>query len=43
MAETVRQRGRADLWLVTVLVQRRTGNTTPPLDPDRFTSGGPVT
>jgi basic amino acid/polyamine antiporter, APA family len=30
------------LWLVTVLVQRRTGQAAPPLDPDRFTKGGPV-
>ncbi len=30
------------LWVVTVLVQRRTGQAAPPLDPDRFTKGGPV-
>ena len=30
------------LWVVTVLVNRRTGPAVPPLDPDRFTSGGPV-
>ncbi|WP_138757168.1 APC family permease [Modestobacter altitudinis] len=30
------------LWVVTVLVQRRTGQPAPPLDPDRFTKGGPV-
>lgn len=30
------------LWGVTVLVNRRTGAAVPPLDPDRFTSGGPV-
>jgi amino acid transporter len=30
------------LWVVTVLVQRRTGQSAPPLDPDRFTKGGPV-
>jgi len=30
------------LWVVTVLVQRRAGRPAPPLDPDRFTSGGPV-
>jgi basic amino acid/polyamine antiporter, APA family len=30
------------LWVVTVLVQRRTGRPAPPLDPDRFTKGGPV-
>ncbi|WP_138731901.1 APC family permease [Modestobacter excelsi] len=30
------------LWVVTVLVQRRTGRAAPPLDPDRFTKGGPV-
>jgi len=30
------------LWVVTVLVNRRTGSAVPPLDPDRFTSGGPV-
>src|SRR3954470_14798548 len=30
------------LWIVTVLVNRRTGPAVPPLDPDRFTTGGPV-
>ncbi|MCZ2827377.1 APC family permease [Modestobacter sp. VKM Ac-2986] len=30
------------LWVVTVLVNRRTGPAVPPLDPERFTSGGPV-
>jgi APA family basic amino acid/polyamine antiporter len=30
------------LWVVTVLVNRRTGPAVPPLDPDRFTTGGPV-
>jgi basic amino acid/polyamine antiporter, APA family len=30
------------LWLVTVLVNRRTGAAVPALDPDRFTKGGPV-
>jgi APA family basic amino acid/polyamine antiporter len=30
------------LWLVTVLVNRRTGPAVPALDPDRFTKGGPV-
>jgi APA family basic amino acid/polyamine antiporter len=30
------------LWGVTVLVNRRTGPAVPPLDPDRFTKGGPV-
>jgi len=30
------------LWGVTVLVNKRTGTAVPPLDPDRFTSGGPV-
>jgi amino acid transporter len=30
------------LWLVTVLVNRHTGTARTPLDPDRFTTGGPV-
>jgi hypothetical protein len=30
------------LWVVTVLVNRHTGTARQPLDPDRFTSGGPV-
>jgi APA family basic amino acid/polyamine antiporter len=30
------------LWAVTVLINRRTGPAVPPLDPDRFTKGGPV-
>jgi basic amino acid/polyamine antiporter, APA family len=30
------------LWGVTVLVNRRTGPAVPPLDPERFTKGGPV-
>jgi len=30
------------LWVVTVLVNRRTGPAVPALDPERFTSGGPV-
>jgi APA family basic amino acid/polyamine antiporter len=30
------------LWVVTVLVNRRTGPAVPALDPDRFTKGGPV-
>jgi amino acid transporter len=30
------------LWLVTVLVNRRTGPAVPALDPERFTKGGPV-
>jgi amino acid transporter len=30
------------LWLVTVLINRRTGPAVPALDPDRFTTGGPV-
>jgi basic amino acid/polyamine antiporter, APA family len=30
------------LWGVTVLINRRTGPAVPPLDPDRFTKGGPV-
>jgi basic amino acid/polyamine antiporter, APA family len=30
------------LWGVTVLVNRRTGHAVPPLDPERFTKGGPV-
>ncbi|WP_369140207.1 APC family permease [Modestobacter versicolor] len=30
------------LWLVTVLVNRRTGPAVPALDPDSFTKGGPV-
>ena len=30
------------LWVVTVLINRRTGPAVPALDPDRFTKGGPV-
>jgi len=30
------------LWVVTVLVNRRTGPAVPAPDPERFTSGGPV-
>jgi len=30
------------LWVVTVLVNRRTGPGVPPLDPERFTKGGVV-
>jgi APA family basic amino acid/polyamine antiporter len=30
------------LSVVTVLTNRRTGPGVPPLDPDRFTKGGPV-
>ncbi len=30
------------LWGVTVLINRRTGPAVPPLDPERFTKGGPV-
>ncbi|MFL6027283.1 MAG: APC family permease, partial [Friedmanniella sp.] len=30
------------LWGVTVQINRRTGPAVPPLDPERFTKGGPV-